>query len=120
PLDLELTGRRRISYSLSAESPYYVETAYRAGLKLRIGARVTLGAFGELGTNRYPSLAATGGVRRSDDAKVYGGTATIVFTRNVSANAFFTRSRYDSNIDTVDRRYDQFGVGITVGGDFLR
>lgn len=120
PLDLELTGRRRISYSLSAESPYYVETAYRAGLRLRIGARVTLGAFGELGTNRYPSLAATGGVRRSDDERVYGGTASIVFARNVSGSAFFTRSRYDSNIDTFDRRYNQFGVGITVGGDFLR
>jgi hypothetical protein len=120
PLDLELTGRRRISYSLSAESPYYFETRYGAGLKLRIGARVTLGAFGELGTNRYPSFANTGGVRRTDDAAVYGGTATIVFARNVSANASFTRSRYDSNIDTFDRRYNQFGVGITVGGDFLR
>ncbi len=120
PLDLEVSGRRRISYSLSVESPYYVETAYRAGLKLRIGARVTLGAFGELGANRYPSVASTGGVRRNDDAAVYGGTATLVVARNVSASAFFTRSRFDSNIDSFDRVYDQFGVGITVGGDFLR
>jgi hypothetical protein len=120
PLDVEFTGHRRISYSLSIESPYYIETRYGAGLAFRVGTHVTLRPFGELGTNRYPSFPSTGGVSRTDDARVYGGTATIILARNVSASASYTRSRYDSDIISFNRRYDQVFVGISLGRNWLR
>ncbi len=120
PLDVELTGRRRISYSLGNPSPYYLETRYGAGVRLRVGSRATLHATTELGANRYTVGDRPDPAGRVDDATIYGGSVEFVLSPSVTLGAFIARTRYDSNVDTFDRRYNQFGVGLRIGRDFLR
>ena len=120
PLDVELTGRRRISYSGGSTNPYYLETRYGAGVRVRLVSRVTLHGAAERGANRYTVGARPDAARRVDDATIFGGSLEIVLARHVMLGASWTRARYDSNIDEFDRRYNQFGVGLRIGRDFLR
>ena len=120
PLDVELTGRRRISYSLGSSPPYYLETRWGGGLRIRIGSRVTLHPTAERGTNRYTVGDGPDPAGRVDDATVYGGSVEIALGANLTLGTSWTRSRYDSNVDANDRSYSGFGVTLTVGRNLLR
>ena len=120
PLDVELTGRRRISYSLGSLQPYFLETRWGAGLRLRIGSLATLHGTAEQGRNRYTVGDRPDPSGRVDDATILGGSIEVVLSRDVSLGASWTHTRYDSNVDEFDRRYNQFGVGLRIGRDFLR
>ena len=119
PLDVELTGRRRISYSVGSAPPYYLETRWGAGLRIRIGSRVTLHPTVEQGTNKYTVGDSPDPAGRVDDATVFGGSLQVLLGANVTLGTSWIRSRYDSNIDVYDRRYDQFGISLTFGRNLL-
>ncbi len=120
PLDVELTGRRRISYSLGSAPPYYLETRWGAGLRIRIGPRITLHPTAEQGTNRYTVGDSPDPAGRVDDATVFGGSLDIRLGASLTLGTSWTRSRYDSNIDANDRSYNQFGVTLAFGRNLLQ
>jgi len=119
PLDLEFMGRRRITYSVGSAPPYYLDVRYGGGLKVRIGSRVTLHGTAEFGQNRYTVGDRPDPAGRVDDAREYGGSVEVIVSSLVSLRASLTRSRYDSNIEGLDRRYNQLGIGLRIGRDFL-
>ena len=120
PLDVEFTGKRRISYSVGSSPPYHLETRWGAALLIRIGSHVTLHPAAEMGTNRYTVGDRPDPAGRVDDATVYGGAVEIALARNVTLGTSWRRERYDSNIDAFDRSYNQFGVWFMVGRNFLK
>ena len=119
PLDVEFTGRRRISYSVGNTPPYYLETRWGGGLKIRAGSRVTLHGLVETGSNRYTVGDRPDPAGRVDDALAYGGSFEVVFGKVAVLGASYLRSRYDSNLDANDRTYNQFGVTLTFGRIFV-
>jgi hypothetical protein len=120
PLDLELTGRRRIAYSVGGQPPYFLEELWGGGVRIRAGSRVTLHGSAETGANRYTVGENADPNGRVDDAFVYGGWIQILVTQSITIGASVLHSRYDSNIDAYDRKYNQFGVTLTIGRNFLQ
>jgi hypothetical protein len=120
PLDLELTGRRRLSYSVGSVPPYYLETRYGGGVRVRVGSSVTLHGWAEIGENRYTVGERPDPAGRVDDATVYGGSFDVAIGKAITLGASLLRSRYDSNVDVNDRSYNQFGVTLSIGRNLLR
>jgi hypothetical protein len=118
PLDVSLYGHRVVSYALVQDNPYYFDNVGGLGLNIRLGYRVTLRGFGELGENVYPvPVPQTDGpaVKRTDKLTAYGGGLSVLILRSLSVTALASNTEYDSNLPEFDRSVFRFTAGLVLG-----
>lgn len=121
-LELQGFGRRRVSYSLSTSNPYYFENRIGGALNLQVLDRVLLRGYGEVGPNSYPIAEIQNGseVHRRDQARIYGGGASVILVRPLVLTGLVTRNEYDSNFAVNSRTVTRFTVNVSFTGEFVR
>lgn len=119
PIDLEGYGHRRVTYGLETTNPYFFDTRNGVAVSGRIGYRVSVRAFGEVGDNDYPLVALPRAtpVKRKDQVATIGGGLSVRLYRNSSFTVVVSQSEFDSNIDVNDRSVIRVQTGIVFRGD---
>lgn len=119
PIDLEGYGHRRVTYGLETTNPYFFDTRNGAAVSARIGYRVSVRAFGEVGDNDYPLIVQprVPTVKRKDQVATIGGGLSVRLYRNSSFTVVVSQSEFDSNIDANDRSVIRVQTGIVFRGD---
>jgi hypothetical protein len=123
PIEFQLYGHRRITYGVSVDAPYFLETRNGAAVVTQVGNRFSVRAFGELGNNDYdlatrsrPSFIDA----RKDEAATYGGGVAFRVYRNIALSLAVSQTDYDSTNVEFDRSIVRFYSGLTFNGDFSR
>jgi len=75
-------------------------------------------AFGETGTNDYPHAIQS--VKRSDDAKTWGGGLALRFYRDIGLTTVVTKTQYTSNVAGQDRSLVRVLTAISLQREFFR
>ncbi len=115
---VDVYGHRRLVYSLYADNAYYIETRNGAGIVIPLGRRIAVRAFGESGTNDYPHAIQS--VKRSDDAKTWGGGLAFRFYRDIGLTTVVTKTQYTSNVAGQDRSLLRVLTAISLQREFFR
>ena len=102
PWIFDVAGRRNVTYSLFASTPYFIETRNGAGITIPIRRRLSFRAIGEAGTNSYPA-AAQAPVSRLDRVTTFGGGLSLRVYRDFALTTLATQTRYNSNLPGFDR-----------------
>ena len=102
---VDVSGSRRLQYSLFQGTPYYFETRNGAAIAIPIRRRFAVRMMGEVGSNSYPqpTAASLQTVRRIDQVLTYGGGLGVAVYRNAALVTMATRTRYNSNLPGFDR-----------------
>ncbi len=120
-LELKLYGSRGVEYGQYFQNPYYFGSLGGAGLSFKIGYRLSLRVYGELGQNVYPVAVpdASGAlVKRVDDTTTYGGGLELLLFRNLSVTASAYNTDYNSNLPEFDRSVLRFTTSFVLGVPF--
>ncbi|MFZ2492709.1 MAG: hypothetical protein WA208_14610 [Thermoanaerobaculia bacterium] len=124
PLTAEVYGHQRVTYGLFADTPYFFEDRNGLALTARIGQRLALRAFGDVGQNDYDVAVSPGrgqpAVVRVDDVKTFGGTASFRVYRNMALAVTVSQSDYTSNLAEYDRSIVRVQTGLVISGDSFR
>jgi len=119
PLELQAYGHRAPGYSLFANNVYFMETRNGLGATLRIGRRIQLHGYGEVGTNDYPvAVPVPGGelIERQDRFTIVGGGLTFLFFRNAALNAQISKEKITSNYPGIARSIARFTTNLILQG----
>lgn len=122
PIELQLFGERFVQYGLFAYNPWYLQSRNGLGVVGRVGNRVALRAFGELGDNHYSNRVIVNGtvLTRNDAARTWGGGVALRVAGDAALTFAVSRSNYSSNIPTYGRSITRFQAGISLTGDLPR
>lgn len=116
PIEVQAYGHKRVVYGLFADNPYFFENRTGGALMFRLGERLALRAFGDVGDNEYPRLAIGTALPRVDDVVTVGGGFALRIYRSAALTVSVTQSDYDSNINGFDRSVVRIQSGISLGG----
>ena len=116
PFEIQVNGHKRVVYGLFAENPYFFENRNGASLIYRLGDRIAIRGFGDVGDNEYPRGLAGGPIPRVDDVVTVGGGFAIRLYRTAALTIVVSQSEFDSNIDQFDRSVVRVQSGISFGG----
>jgi hypothetical protein len=115
---LDVYGHRRLVYSLYADNAYFIETRNGVGIVVPVGRRIAVRAFGETGTNNYPRAVLS--VKRTDDAKTWGGGLAFRFYRDVGLTTVVTKTQYTSNVAGQERSLLRVFTAISLQRELFR
>jgi hypothetical protein len=121
-LELQGYGRRRVGYSLTSTNPYYFENRIGGGINVEILSRVLLRGLADTGPNQYPLPQVVDGalIQRRDQARTYGGGASIIVARPLVLTGLVTRDEYHSNIPGESRTVTRYRINASFNGQFSR
>ncbi len=116
-LELNLYGSRGVQYGQYFDNPYYFGSLGGARLIFKVGYRLSIRVYGELGENVYPVAvqAPVGLVKRVDDTTTYGGGIDLFLFKGLSVTATAYNTEYDSNLPEFDRSVFRFLTSFVVG-----
>jgi hypothetical protein len=119
PPRVDVSGHRRVTYSLTDASPYFFETRNGAGVTIPVGTRFGIRALGEVGTNDYPVVAGQTTPKRQDDVTMFGGGIAVRLYRRTYLSIVASETRYDSNL-AFDRTIFRVSTLISLRGQAFR
>lgn len=121
-LELQATGHRGVSYSISLEDPYYIENRLGGAAYLRILPPLVFRGFGSAGPNEYPGVRTVNGVQvnRRDQVRTYGGGVTVPIRSYASITGLVTRNDYASNVPGATQAYTRYSINVLLGGELTR
>ena len=119
PLIIDAYGHNRVTYSIDARNPYYLETRNGLGLTIPVGDRMAFRAFGEAGSNAY-EIADRNAVKRKDDVTIFGGGIAYRLYRKVMLSVQASQTRYDSNVEFENRSIFRIATMLSLRGDSFR
>lgn len=117
-LEIDLYGSRGINYGQYFENNYYFGSLGGIAAVVRIGYRLSVRVFGEIGEDVYPIAVqdpALGLVKRVDDVTTYGGGIQLLLFRSLSVTATASNTEFDSNLPEFDRSVFRFTTGFVLG-----
>jgi hypothetical protein len=121
-VELSTFGSRRLVYGTSSDNPYYLETRYGGGVRIRILSGLSLQGYGSYGTNDYSfaTSGSTGTPARLDRVTTFGGTLALGIRRNLTLTAGANRTSYNHNVPGNDRSVFIFSTGLSFGAEYVR
>ena len=121
-VELQVYGRRGLTYGNFVENPYYLQTRYGGGLNVQVLPRLLLRGYGEFGPDDYPVATAIAGgeVRRRDQGTTVGGGFSLLVFRKAVLTALASRNTYSSNIPGVGRSVFRLATGVNFQGELSR
>lgn len=122
PLELDIYGNRGVVPAIFSANPYFLEQRNGVGIRYRLGRRLILRNYVDIGSNDYPVAVFSDNtqVKRSDDVLAYGGSVAVRVWRNVAFVVDAVQTDYDSNIDVLDRDVLRVGTSIQFRGDLWK
>ncbi len=114
-LEWQLYGGRNLAFSVSTDSPYFIDE--RAGLAVQspLGWRATGQAFYERGRDVYSGLVAEAGTIRRTDLRAFGGGADLAIGRHTWLSLQASRTDYSSAGPFGDRSITRVQTGLRFG-----
>lgn len=121
-IELRGYGYRKVSYSLSAFTPYYVANTLGGGANIELFDHVLLRGYVQDGPNVYPEAQDEGGVlvKRIDHVKTYGGGLSIKLPARIVLTGLVNRQIYASNIPSQSRKFTRFTCFLNFTGVYSR
>ena len=118
PPQIDVYGHRLVTYSASADAPFFFETRNGLGLTVPVGERFGIRVHGEVGRNDY-SIENDAPTARVDDVTAWGGGIAVRLYRQVHMSIVATQIEYDSNLD-FDRSILRVTTFISLRGQAFR
>lgn len=123
PLTADFYGNQRVTYAIFGNAQYFLESRNGLALTARLGQRIAVRAFGDVGDNDYQIPVRIGrnpGVIRVDDVKTFGATVSMRFYRKMAVAVTVSQSDYTSNLSEYDRSVVRVQTGLVISGDSFR
>lgn len=113
-LEVELSSRRDLDYSITSTWAYFESEIAHLGLTINLTSLDQLRFFAEQGRDEYTDVVP-GLQPRIDDVDSYGVNLSVRLAL-ISLRLGWSRTTFDSTLQQFDRRLDVFSTGIGIGG----
>ena len=121
-IELQGYGSRKVTASISALHPYYLNNTVGGGANIELFDHVLVRGFVQVGPHTYPEAQFEGGdlIKRVDHTKSYGGGLSVKLPARIVLTGLVSRQIYVSNVPAGTRNVTRFTAFLNFTGTYAR